>query len=193
MPAELEGGVGLQSQDARARVLEVPHVVEVVERNQISAQHAMQQLAAHGEFLKELAGGKGRVQKVPTRNFGDALADQAREQHEFIIVDQHQVPFGVKLRDPVGEQAVEVLERLELRGEVPLVVVLPHAVRLLGAVEVRGHEVQRGPQRVPAEPFHQRHLGLVSGVGGVGFSVGVSDACNNDNDDRKERIKTMQH
>ena len=83
--------VALEPEDARADDEEVRDVVEVVERDEVGAEHAVEQRLAHGQDAVELGRRERALEEEAARDAGEALAQHRGQQHELVVVHEHEV------------------------------------------------------------------------------------------------------
>jgi hypothetical protein len=103
--------LGRDAEHAQERRREVAQVRRRVKADEVRAEESLENLLAERQRAEHLGGGKRNVEEVADADFGNALAQELRHQHELIVVHPHDVAGTMVLRDDVGEVAVRALVR----------------------------------------------------------------------------------
>jgi len=90
---------GTPRSHAHARIQKMPHVVEVVEADQIRAQSTSQQRLARRKHAVVLGRRERAVAKKPDRRVGKPSSNHRRQEHQLVVVYQYDIAFLVLERD----------------------------------------------------------------------------------------------
>jgi len=154
------------------RIDEIVPVARRVERDRVRRQDALEDLPPPGEHAKDLRRGERRVQEEVDPAGKPPVAQEARDQHQLVVVHPDPVGGLRARKHDVGEPAVD-----------------PHVALPVVAVEdaAPGEVVQHGPERPVAQPvvvardvaLAQRHAAQRHARGErhrAGLSEGLLDA-----------------
>lgn len=87
----------------------MPTIAVALEANQVRAEHALQNVFASWQAAQELAGWERAVQEEADIHVRYALPQHAGQEHEVVVVDDHNVAGLVKLEDLVGKLLVHAV------------------------------------------------------------------------------------
>ena len=93
----------------RTRSRRGPEVLEVemgLEGDEVGAEQAAQDLVPVGQDAERLRGRERDVEEEADARLGGHVADEARQQHQVVVVDPHRVAGLEVLEDGVAEAAV---------------------------------------------------------------------------------------
>lgn len=101
----------------RATAQEVTRIVIGMEPDQVTLQHAAQQLTPHGQDSIDLTARERSMQEESNADIVLAqgckfLAENLRKKHEVVVVDPDQVPFPGLMGDSLREQTVRLTIRI---------------------------------------------------------------------------------
>jgi len=100
--------VGLDAVHVQQRRQEVTHVSERVKPNQVGTEEALQHLAPVRQGTEHLRRRKGDVQKESDARVRQPTSEQAREQHQLIVMDPDRIVAAIFGRDDIGKCVVHV-------------------------------------------------------------------------------------
>lgn len=94
-----------------AAAQEMARIVVGVKPDQITLQHAVEQLRPHGEDPVDFTAREGRMQKetnadVALAQLAELLAQQLRQQHEVVVMDPDQIALASFVGNRLGKETV---------------------------------------------------------------------------------------